>query len=290
MEDTVFRELECINERPPVFSQLTTADLWTDSHISEGMLRFHLDGSVDVSSHKTEFIEASASWIRETFQLKDGSRVLDLGCGPGLYAHRLARAGGDVTGVDFSSRSISYAREAAARDGLQVTYINEDYLTWEPDGRFDLVMMIMRDFCAIGPDRRRVLLEKIERLLEPEGAFLFDLDSLVALEGRTESTWYAPVPEGGFWSPNPHFEFLASFVYPEESVSLNKHVIVEAERTRTLYDWVQHFSPESLASELAGSGLEIASVLADVAGRPFDSQSPEFAVIVRRKLQHGKSR
>lgn len=279
----MFHELERINERPAAFSQLTTSDLWTDPHISEGMLRFHLDGSVDVSSHKSEFIEAAVSWIKEAFQLTEGSRVLDLGCGPGLYASRLAQAGADVTGIDFSSRSIAYVREAAAREDLQVSYVNEDYLAWEPDGRFDLVLMIMRDFCAIGPVERRALLDKIEGLLAPEGAFLFDVDSLLALEARTEKAWYAPVPEGGFFSPDPYFEFLASFVYPEERVFLEKHVIVEAERTRTLYDWVQHFSPESLGKELAGSELEIASLLGDVAGRPFDPEAREFAVVARRR-------
>jgi 2-polyprenyl-3-methyl-5-hydroxy-6-metoxy-1,4-benzoquinol methylase len=279
----MFHELERINERPAVFSQQTVADLWTDPHISEGMLRFHLDGSVDVSSHRTELVEAAVSWIREAFQLKEGSRVLDLGCGPGLYARRLAQTGPEVTGIDFSSRSISYAREAAAREGLQVSYINEDYLAWKPDGRFDLVLMIMRDYCAIGPDQRRALLDKIESLLAPEGAFLFDVDSLAALKARTEKTWYAPAPEGGFFSPDPYFEFLASFVYPEDAVSLEKHVIVEATRTRTLYDWVQHFSPESLGAELAASGLEIASVLGDVAGRAFDPEAREFAVVARRR-------
>jgi len=279
----MFHELERINERPAVFSQLTVADLWTDPHISEGMLRFHLDGSVDVSSHKTEFIEAAVSWVKETFQLTEGSRVLDLGCGPGLYTSRLAQAGADVTGIDFSSRSIAYAREEAAREGLQVTYINEDYLAWEPEGRFDLVLMIMRDYCAIGPVERRTLLDKIEGLLAPEGAFLFDVDSLVALKARSEKTWYAPASEGGFFSPNPYFEFFASFVYPEDAVSLEKHVIVEEGRTRTLCDWVQHFSPESLAEELGGSGLEIASLLGDVAGRAFDSQAREFAVVARRR-------
>jgi 2-polyprenyl-3-methyl-5-hydroxy-6-metoxy-1,4-benzoquinol methylase len=279
----MFHELERINERPAVFSEQTVADLWTDPHISEGMLRFHLDGSVDVSSHRTELIEAAVSWIREAFQLKEGSRVLDLGCGPGLYARRLAQAGSEVTGIDFSSRSISHAREEAAREGLQVSYLNEDYLAWKPDGRFDLVLMIMRDYCAIGPDQQRALLDKIESLLAPEGAFLFDVDSLAALKARTEKTWYAPAPEGGFFSPDPYFEFLASFVYPEDAVSLEKHVIVEASRTRTLYDWVQYFSPESLAEELAASGLEIASLLGDVAGRAFDPEAREFAVVARRR-------
>lgn len=278
----MFRELQHINERPAVFSQLTTAALWTDPHISEQMLRFHLDGSVAISSQTTEFIDASALWIREAFHLTDRSRVLDVGCGPGLYANRLARAGVDVTGIDFSSRSISYAREVAARDGLPATYVNEDYLAWESSGRFDLIMLIMYDYCALAPQQRRTLLGKIESLLEPEGAFLFDVFSMAALEARAESTSYEPSLTGGFWSPNPYFEFLNEFVYLEDGVTLDKHVIVEADQTRTFYNWLQHFSREHLASELGHAGLEIASVLGDVAGRPFDPRSPEFAVIARR--------
>ena len=279
----MFRELQAINERPAVFSQLTIAALWTDPYISEQMLRFHLDGSVATSSGTTESIDAAVSWIREAFDLTDRSRVLDLGCGPGLYANRLARAGIDVTGIDFSLRSIAYAREAAARDGLRVTYVNEDYLAWESSQRFDLITMIMRDYCALAPDQRQALLGKIERLLEPEGAFLFDVDSMVALEARAESISYAPSLMEGFWSPNPYFEFHNTFVYPEDGVALDKFVIAEADRTRTFHNWVQHFSPERLASELGQAGLECASVLGDVAGRPFDRQSSEFAVIARRQ-------
>jgi SAM-dependent methyltransferase len=279
----LFRELQQINERPAVFSQLTTAALWTDPHISEQMLRFHLDGSVAISSQTTEFIDAAVLWIREAFHLADHSRVLDLGCGPGLYASRLARAGADVTGVDFSSRSISYAREAAERDGLRVTYVDADYLTWESSQRFDLITMIMRDYCALAPDQRRALLGKIEALLEPEGSFLFDVDSMAALEARAESASYEPSVSGGFWSPNPYFEFRNTFVYPEDGVTLDKYLIVEADQTRTIYNWIQHFSQEDLASELSHTGLEMASVLGDVTGRPFDPQSSEFAVIARRE-------
>ncbi len=42
--------------------------------------------------------------------LGPGSRVLDLGCGPGLYAVRLARRGVRVLGVDASARSLAHAR------------------------------------------------------------------------------------------------------------------------------------------------------------------------------------
>jgi SAM-dependent methyltransferase len=278
----MFHELQRINERPAVFSRLTTAALWTDPHTSEQMLRFHLDGSVDVSSRRTRFIDASVAWIAEAFHLTNQSRVLDLGCGPGLYANRLARIGADVTGIDFSSRSIAYASRAAERDGLHVTYVNEDYLAWESSRRFDLITMIYCDYCALAPAQRRALLGKIERLLEPEGAFLFDVCSLAALDAWVESASYAVSRRDGFWSPRPYFEFLNKFRYPEDRVTLDKYEIVESDRTRTICNWLQYFDKDALAAELDGAGLEIASVIGDVAGRPFKSSSSEFAVIARR--------
>ena len=199
----MYLELTRISERPPVFSRHTTADLWTDPHVSAQMLRHHLDGSVAISSHKTEFIEAAVTWMIERFGLAAGSRVLDLGCGPGLYAHRLARAGISVTGIDFSSRSIDYARDAAAREGLSIAYVEADYLAWEPDGHFDLVALIMRDYCALSPDRRLGLLRGIGRLIEPAGAFIFDVDSMAGLADTAETASCSHAPAGGFWSPEP---------------------------------------------------------------------------------------
>jgi SAM-dependent methyltransferase len=283
MEIPLFPELLDIYERPAAFSRTTVASLWTDPHTSEQMLGFHLDGSVAVSSQTTELIDAGTAWMTDAFGLTGGSSVLDLGCGPGLYANRLARTGADVTGIDFSARSIAHAREAAVRDGLRVAYINEDYLAWLPDRRFDLALMIMRDYCALAPAQRLALLDKVESLLEPGGALLFDVDSMVRLASRTESVSCTPALAGGFWSADPYFEFHNSYTYLEDGAALDKFVIVEAERTRTFYNWIQCFSPESLGAELGRAGLQIDCLLGDVTGRPFDPQSPEFAVIARRR-------
>ena len=45
-----------INERPDVYSRYTASSLWNSPDISEMMLRFHLDGDVDLASRRTEFI------------------------------------------------------------------------------------------------------------------------------------------------------------------------------------------------------------------------------------------
>jgi hypothetical protein len=57
---------------------------------------------------------------------------------------------------------------------------------------------------------------------------------------------------------------------------------LEAERTRTIYNWLQYFSPEDVAREFAACGFAIESYYADVAGTPFSSQSKEFAVIANK--------
>ena len=124
----MYRELVEINHRPEPFEVFTAKELWTDEHTSAQMLEYHLNGDVDLSSRKTEFIERSAAWLVERFDLAAGKSVADFGCGPGLYTSRLAAAGAEVTGVDFSARSIEYAKAVAKREGLTIDYVLGDYL------------------------------------------------------------------------------------------------------------------------------------------------------------------
>jgi 2-polyprenyl-3-methyl-5-hydroxy-6-metoxy-1,4-benzoquinol methylase len=72
-----------------------------------------------------------------------------------LYTERLAKCGANVTGIDFSKRSIEYAMDVAAREQLNIRYVNQNYLEFETEDRFDLVLMIMCDFCALSPHKEK---------------------------------------------------------------------------------------------------------------------------------------
>jgi len=275
----LFTALEALNTRPAPFAFYTAAELWDDEHTSARMLSFHLDEALDRSSRKAPFIQASVDWIIARFALSGDSNLADFGCGPGLYAERLARHGVQVTGIDFSRRSLQYARRVAEEQGLPIRYVHQNYLDFEGPERFDLILMIMCDFCALSPGQRRVMLQKFRSQLKPGGKILLDVYSLAAFERRQEGRSYELDPMGGFWSPNPCYGFQNTFKYEPEAVVLDQYTLVEADRVRTVYNWFQHFSPDSLRAELEVCGLGMTELLGDVAGKPYDAQSDEFAVV-----------
>jgi len=279
----MFEELEKINERPEPFQFYTASDLWTDEHTSKQMLSFHLNKAIDISSRNADFINRSVEWIIFEFNIGRDAKVVDFGCGPGLYTTRLAKRGANVTGIDFSKRSIEYAKEAAAREQLNISYVNQNYLEFETADRFDLVLMIMCDFCALSPLQRKGLLNIFHRILKPCGSVLLDVYSLAAFDQREESATYEVNLLNGFWSPNKYYGFLNTIKYDEEKVVLDKYTIVESERTRTVYNWLQYFAPEDLEREFWDEGFSVEEIYSDVMGNPYDPNSREFAVIAAKR-------
>ena len=155
--------------------------------------------------------------------------------------------------------------------------MNQNYLEFETQDRFNLVLMIMCDFCALSPTQRKRLLSKFYKILKPGGSVLLDVYSLSAFEQREETATYEENQLNGFWSPNKYYGFLNTFKYDNEKIVLDKYTIIESERTRTVYNWLQYFTPEDLEREFKEAGLSIKGFYSDVAGTLYDPESNEFA-------------
>lgn len=278
----MFNHLEDINRKPELFEFYTAADLWTDEHTSGQMLAFHLNTDIDVSSRKGDFIDESVAWIRSHFNVDTDTRIADFGCGPGLYSSQLAKYGARVTGIDFSERSIQYARDEAKQFGLSVKYLHQNYLDYHSDEGFDIIIMIMCDYCALSPSQRKILLTKFNSILRPGGSVLLDVYSLCAFNQREEAKSYEANMLNGFWSRDKYYGFLNIFKYDSEKVVLDKYTILEAERTRTVYNWLQYFSPEDLLCEFEEAGFIQHELFGNVAGAPFDETDSEFAIVARK--------
>ena len=278
----MFNELKEINLRPKPFQFYTADALWTDEHTSQKMLEYHLDESVDLSSRNKECIERSVKWIVSHFGIDRHTAIADFGCGPGLYTTPFAEHGADVTGIDFSERSIRYAKETAGRKALDIDYVCWDYLEFETEKRFDLITMIMCDYCALSPIQRKKILTRFHSLLNADGAVLLDVYSLNAFDQKEEVSTYEHRQLDGFWSKEDYYGFLNTFKYEEEKVILDKYAIIEKARTWTVYNWLQYFSPDALRKEFEVNRFKMEEFYSDVAGKPFNSKSTEFAIVAQK--------
>jgi cyclopropane fatty-acyl-phospholipid synthase-like methyltransferase len=275
----MFKELKEINSRPKPFEFYTADELWTNEHTAEQMLQYHLNESIDVSSRRADFIDRSVEWLVSHFKVDDTTEIADFGCGPGLYSSRLAERGAKVTGIDFSENSLGYAKEAAEKKGVNIDYVQANYLHFETAKRFDLAIMIMCDFSALSPEQRKTLLAKFASFLKPGGSVLLDVYSLNMFDQKKESATYELNQMNGFWSANDYYCFVNTFKYNEERVSLDKYTIVEETQTRIVYNWLQYFSQESLQDEFEMNGFISEELYSDVAGKPFSPDSKEIAVV-----------
>lgn len=278
----MFDQLESFNARPEVFGVYTAEDLWTDPHISEKMLSYHLDGDVAMASRTSEFIGRSLTWLASYAEIGRGTAVLDLGCGPGLYSNPIAALGAQVVGIDFSARSLRHARLAKPTKDTSPTYIDGNYLDVDIPGSFDLILLAMCDYCALSPTQRYTLLNRVRSLLRANGRFIFDVYGLASMRDREETVNYEPRLMDGFWSADPYHGFIRTFRYERARVTLDKYEIVEAHRSRSIYNWLQYFDPASVAEELEACNLAISEHFGDLTGANFTPDSSQFCIVAQR--------
>ena len=278
----MFNLLKEINSRPKPFQFYTAAELWTNEHTAKQMLNYHLNEDIDVSSRNKKFIESSVNWIASKFMVNNKTKIADFGCGPGLYTTRLAEKGAKVTGIDFSKNSISYAQKVAEEKGLDINYVVTNYLDFETTDRFDLITMIMCDFCVLSPKQRKKLIAKFMSFLKPEGSVLLDVYSINSFNQKKESATYEMNQLFGFWSPDDYYGFVNTFKYDKEKVMLDKYTIIEESRKRVVYNWLQYYSKDSLIKEFEENGFKVEELYANVAGKTFSNESTEIVIVARK--------
>ena len=69
-----------------------------------------------------------------------GLKFLDIGCGGGLVSEPLSRLGGNVTGIDASSKNIEVAKIHARNNNLKIKYINTSPEKKQIQGKFDVIL------------------------------------------------------------------------------------------------------------------------------------------------------
>jgi SAM-dependent methyltransferase len=163
--------------------------------------------------------EAAAELAWRLLDLQPGMSVLDLACGHGEMAGRLAARGCQVTGIDSSAVFLDRARADAAAAGVSVEYVAGDMreLPWR--GRFDLVVNWSTAFGYFDDTANRAVLDGIAGALRPGGRLAVDLDNLPSfLVSWTPSRVVAARDNGDMLVDRYHLDALTGRFEAERTV------------------------------------------------------------------------
>ena len=257
---------------------------WNEPGFSRRMLREHLSQSHDLASRRYEKIDAHVKWIHREVLSGRPAKILDLGCGPGLYTSRLARLGHRCTGIDYSPASIEYASKQATEEGLSCDYIQADIRTAEYGSGYGLAMLIFGEFNVFKPVDVERILAKAYAALDTGGMLLLEAhtDEAVRGFGLRPASWHSE--ESGLFSDSPHICLQENFWDAEAAVVTRRYFVVDAS-TGEVARYAQSlmvYTEEQYRAALEKAGFKAVRFLSSLIGREDPSQ-PDLLAITARK-------
>jgi SAM-dependent methyltransferase len=118
----------------------------------------------------TKGTEQEVAFLVEALDLGRGSRVLDVGCGPGRHSLALARRGITVLGVDHSPEFVQLARDAASAEQLSADFVELDVRELRYESEFDATICLCQGgFGLVGGRDEPEVFRRIASTLRPGG-------------------------------------------------------------------------------------------------------------------------
>ncbi len=259
---------------------------WNDPAFGERMLREHLSQDHDLASRRLDTIEAHVEWMHRELLGEAPSRILDLGCGPGLYSHRLARLGHRCIGLDFSPVSIRHARREAV--GLPCEFLLADLRDASLPGDQDLVVLNYGQLNVFRRSEAAALLARTHGALRCGGQLLLEVqtEAQVRSADGAQPTWFAA--DGGLFAEGPHLVLHERFWNEKLRCATERwHVVDDSGRITRFALSNEAYSHAELEAMLREAGFGNIEFLDRIGGSPDDS--PMFAVrATRQPFEQGR--
>ncbi len=235
---------------------------WDDPDFSRRMLAEHLSQGHDMASRRVEWIDRQAAWIHDDLLGGQPASILDLGCGPGLYSHRLARRGHHCRGIDFGPASIEYARRHNPNEAL-CEFILGDIRQVAFGGPCDLAMILFGEMNVFSPAEVRSILRNACSSLNPRGRLIVEVQTAEAVERIGQSEPSEQEHESGLFSDEPHRCRTENQWLVEQQVAIQTFSVAEAAggQTRVYRSTTKAWSDDDLIELLEAAGFDEVSHL-----------------------------
>ena len=217
--------------------------------------------------------EAEVAELVRLFKLDTPLKILDLACGFGRHANRLAALGHTVTGVDYMPGFLEIARQQAQAMGVQVDYQQADMRHLSFDAEFDRVVLIFTSFGYFGDDDNLQVIKNAAHALKPGGLLGFDIPHRDALAGKPPSD-HVIDKDGDLVINRLSFDSLTGRFH-------NRRLLVRDGVSKEKPFSIRLYSAQEIGNLLGKAGLEIEQLLGAY-GQPLSNQSQRLIVLAKK--------
>lgn len=218
--------------------------------------------------------DADAALIAECLQLAAGDTVLDVACGHGRIANRLAAIGCRVTGLDRSAGFLDHARGDAAARGVAPLWLEADMRRLSLVEEFDAALMWFTSFGYFDDATNRDVLLRLRRALRPGGRVLVETSNLfhAALD---QQAWQVRQIGGDLMIDHSQYDPVSGRQCVERTIQR------QGMPQRRFGFAVRLFSPPELIGWLEQVGFADVEALGGD-GEPFQIDSDRLILVARR--------
>lgn len=206
--------------------------------------------------------------ICRLLDIQPGMTILDLACGHGRIANRLAARGYNVTGLDITAFFLEKAREDAASNGVKVEYLQGDMRSLPFSDRFNYIINCFTAFGYFDDNENRSVLTEAYRALKVGGKFLIDLRNFSRLL-QEFTPELVTEREGNYMLARNRYDALTNRIYTER-------IIIRDGQVRRGQYFVRHFTFPEIRDWLLQTGFS------EVEGYGYDGEP--FALDSRRMI------
>lgn len=200
--------------------------------------------------------------------------VLDLACGFGRHANRLANLGYPVTGVDYSEGFLSLARTRAQQQGVEVRYLRADMRQIAFEGEFDRVLLLFTAFGYFPHELNQQVLRNITRALKPGGQLAFDLPNRDTTLKSLQPVTLVEVNRDLLINRSS-FDTLTGRWH-------NQRIVIRGGVRKDKPFSIQLYNPTEITNMLADAGLAVLNIYADWSGQPLTPEARGMAIIAQK--------
>lgn len=229
-----------------------------------------------------------ADYIEKIFEAQNikPSLILDLGCGTGSFCIEMAKRGYEMIGCDISVDMLSIARSKSDDEGLEILFINQDMADFELYGTVDVIVCLL-DSINYLTDKRDLtrMLKLVENYLNPQGLFIFDINTQYKFkEILSDNVYYSVEEDAAYIWQNSYdretkiCEFDLTF-FIKSGMLYERYDEIHLERA---------YSVEELEEYVCNGGMKVIGIYDDLSFSPPGGKSERIFFVSRKQVRGEK--